>query len=110
MLKETSFIPVAGPGVEPRLLCPICSGTYVRPVAITCTPPGANCGELIVDFNGVHLDPAVQPHDRGVLVTLRFWCERGHAFTYVMQFHKGETFVGKTMEVPHDVEPVIWRN
>ena len=109
MLKETSFIPIAGPGVEPRLLCPICGGTYVRPVTITCTPPGADRGELVVNSNGIHLDPAVQPQGRGVFVALRFWCERGHAFTYALQFHKGETLVGKTTEAPVDSEPVIWR-
>ena len=107
-----NFIPVGEfCGGQPTLLCPICGDYYIHPVCLECWPPGAPKGRLQVDSEGIHLSPSERPPGRGVLITLKFGCEQGHAFTYEMQFCKGQTYVNRSSEC---VEPsdwtTIWRN
>ena len=66
---------------------------------------------VIVRANGVCLNPSAGiPGERGVLITLRFWCEEGHSFTYALEFHKGQTYLERRTQVPAPCEPVIWRS
>ena len=111
MQTEMNVLPVTFQGVEPILLCPICGGTYVHPVAVACHPAGSPGGEVVVRANGVYLNPSNGiPGERGVRITLQFWCEEGHAFTYAFQFHKGQTFLEQRSQIPALSEPVIWRS
>lgn len=69
--------------------CPVCSFEYVHleSVEVDQGPSVAT-----VDADGCRL--AGKPVDlRGSSIRLRMWCESGHAFSQVFQFHKGMTFV-----------------
>lgn len=98
---------------DPRLLCPVCGDNYVHPVGIVCLPPGGSGrGVLQVDADGVHLDPAVEPMTRGVVIVLKFVCEQSHQFTFRLEFHKGQTYVTTTAgQVSAGLPPdTIWRD
>jgi len=97
-MNYTDYIPV---GVEtiadPVLACPVCGHGYVHPVGLECRSPGTASGQVTVTADGVAIDPARPPVGRGTQITLRFQCECGHAFAYVLHFHKGMTLVSRCM-------------
>jgi hypothetical protein len=96
---------------RPALLCPSCGGDCVHPVSVECLPPGAAKGRLVIDAEGIHLDRTVPPAGRGVVITLIFACERGHAFAYWLRFHKGRTFISRqAVDIPKGEFPqTLWR-
>lgn len=96
---------------EPVLVCPICKGSYVAPIALRCLPPGQQRGLLSISSEGVYLNPIIQADSRGVKIDLVFLCEGGHKFTYVLHFHKGNTHVTREMadNDGHGEQDVIWR-
>ena len=108
------LIPVVRNLDEFALACPVCGFEYVHPVAVECRSPGQANGHLLIDHQGIHLDPTAPPDGRGVVIALTFLCEDGHLFTYHLRFHKGMTFLERTVadaaqEV--DLRPqTIWRN
>jgi len=99
---------------DPMLICPACKENLVHPTAVECHSPGTAKGHVRIDCKGIHLDPDQAPYGRGVVITLEFFCECGHAFEYEMCFHKGSTFVKRRMRVlPNNVEKwpaTIWRD
>lgn len=97
----------------PHLVCPVCGDNYVHPVEIVCLPPGGSGrGVLRVDADGVHLNPAVEPMTRGVVIILRFVCEQGHQFTFGFEFHEGQTYTTATAGQRVDARRIrtIWRD
>jgi hypothetical protein len=112
--QESHLIPVTTSMTEPALTCPVCGFKYVHPVAIECCPPGGAKGGVRIDAQGVRLDPTTPPEGRGVATTLTFLCENGHIFTYGLRFHKGLTFLDRTMaNAPRDASQwpkTIWRD
>lgn len=111
--QETPLIPVTTAFSEPALVCPECGFEYVHPVAVECCPAGPK-GFVRIDAKGVHLDPASAPYGRGVDIMLNFFCENGHLFTYRLKFHKGLTFLERTVkDLPEDAKEypdTIWRD
>jgi len=104
-----------GPNMEkPTLACLMCGFDYIHPVAVECRSPGQANGRVRIDSHGVYMDPMVPPDGRGVVVSMTFHCENGHVFTYRLTFHKGMTFVERSMaETPREAGPwpeTIWRN
>jgi hypothetical protein len=113
-VEDTHLVPLSMNLDKPALACPVCGADYVHPVAVECRSPGQANGHLRVDSRGVHLNPTVPQDGRGVVITLTFHCENGHLFTYRMTFHKGMTFLERTMvDTPREAGPwpeTIWRN
>jgi hypothetical protein len=111
--REMHLIPVTTRMTEPALACPVCGFEYVHPVGVECCPSGPS-GHVRIDAQGVHLAPGLAPQGRGVAVTLEFFCENGHLFTYRLAFREGLTFLERTMaDVPQDAAEwprTIWRN
>ena len=109
-----SLIPLVTNLDKPALACPVCGFDYIHPVAVECRSPGQANGHLRIDHRGIHLDPMVPPDGRGVVITLTFLCEDGHLFTYHLRFHKGMTFVERTLaDEPREVDlrpRTIWRD
>ena len=111
----TNFVPVIEPLADrPALACPICGHSTVHPVGLECRSPGTGKGQVLIDCNGIHLDPQQEPIGRGVMITLSFACEAGHAFEYELHFHEGSTFLCRRMQdLPNDPEKwpeTIWRD
>lgn len=115
MIKAESYIPVDTQSAsDPCLACPICGDIFVHPVGVECSSPGRANGHIAIDRRGVAIDPDQPPIGRGVAIRLRFIGECGHAFNYDLQFHKGNTFVTRSMaDLPRDVNSwpeTIWRD
>lgn len=94
-----SLIPTCETNAESMLICPICQGEMIHPMAVECHSPGTANGYVRINNQGIHLAPTCPPVGRGVMITLKFSCEYGHTFEYEMHFHKGSTFVKRQMYV-----------
>ncbi len=98
---------------DPAMACPVCGDEYVHPVRLACWSPGTANGLVVIDSDGLTVDPHAPPMDRGVTIDLTFVCEQGHLFQYRLHFHKGNTFVTRrTRHLLGDVmdrRSVIWR-
>ena len=98
---------------EPALACPVCGFEYVHPIELECCSPGTAKGHVVINADGISIDPCRPPDGRGTRITLKFWGECGHSFEYVFHFHKGSTMVSRFMlDTPED-EPglsTIWRD
>ncbi len=110
-----NYIPVSAELVsEPALACPVCGDQHVHPVGIECRSPGKEKGLVTIDADGVAIDPHKEARGRGTEITLKFTCECGHAFEYVLLFHKGSTLVSRSMwemtGKPDQWPDTIWRN
>jgi len=110
-----SYIPVAASicADKAMLLCPVCHHENVHPIAVRVVPAGRAPWELLVTSAGLRLDPTIAPTGRGVVITLSFLCEEGHAFEYELAFRKGSSLIrreigsGSPNGVPADT---IWRD
>jgi hypothetical protein len=114
-MNYKEFIPIYYESVsEPVLACPVCNFFYVHPVGLECRSPGTAKGHVRIDSKGIHINPEVPPTGRGVMITLHFLCECGHAFDYEFHFHKGSTLVSRQIpKLPDDpaLRPdTIWRD
>ena len=102
------------PSCDPVMACPVCGGEHTHPVRLTCRSPGTAKGLVVIDSDGLSIDPRVPPQDRGVSIELTFVCEQSHLFQYRLHFHKGNTFVTRrTRHLLGDVmdrPSVIWRS
>lgn len=95
------------------LVCPVCAFEYVHLQDVE-----VDQGALIatVDASGVRRGArdAEEIGHRGSIIRLRMWCESGHRFTQVFQFHKGMTFVrvdvGDTATDGLCSLPELWRD
>jgi len=110
-----SYIPMTALACanQPTLLCPACHDPYVHPVGVTVLPAGKTPGSMTITAKGLQLDPTVPPAGRGVVITLSFECEQGHAFAYELSFHKGWTFIRRRIgSGPRDstADETIWRD
>ena len=99
---------------EPVLACPVCGFHCVHPVGLECISPGTRNGHVKIDSKGIHLDPEASPVGRGVMITLRFFGECGHAFNYTFHFHKGSTVFSqdarKLLNIVEQWPNTIWRD
>ena len=98
---------------EPALACPVCGFEYIHPVELECRSPGTAKGCVIINADGVNIDPCPPPEGRGTRITLRFVGECSHAFEYVLHFHKGNTMVFRSMRDLLDDKQApntIWRD
>jgi hypothetical protein len=92
------------------LACPVCGGTCVHPVRVTCVSPGRARGAVTIDAHGVAIDPHREPIGRGVWIAVAFGCENGHLFERQFQFHKGSTVVDTVVDARSSPEwATIWR-
>lgn len=112
--RSRAPIPTTQTANGPALVCPVCGCDCVHLIAVEVFPPGTGRGLLRVNADGIHLDPWPEPEGRGVRTTLVFLCEAGHAFDYVLHFHKGTTYIkrriGQTYSNLRDVPNSIWRD
>lgn len=103
--QESQLIPVSTVFTEPALICPVCEFEYVHLVAVEACSSGQADGQLRIDAKGLHLAAALSPDGRDMATTLSFRCENGHIFTYGLRFHKGLTFLDRTMaNAPPDTD------
>ena len=111
--KSDNVIPIGRTPDGPCLVCPVCGDNYIHPVQIDCSPYGKHGrGYVKVDADGIHLNQTASPSGRGALIALKFMCEQGHVFDYVLNFHKGTTFVNSEARDIVDGESfeTIWRD
>jgi len=110
-LNLDNYLPVVIGHDEPVIACPVCGFDYVHPLSVICRSPGTERGEVTIDANGVAIDPHQPPNGRGTRITVSFAGECGHRFQYVLQFHKGQTLVSRSMsDAPNSDFDTIWRN
>jgi hypothetical protein len=86
------------------LLCPMCGSTQVQPVRVSCHPAGPAGGVVCVDAVGVHIDRTFHA-EPDALAVLRLGCARGHAFSYVLRAHGGQTLIERHVHVGVPSEP-----
>lgn len=111
-MKKTDLIPINAADSMPRLQCPICGRDHVHPIAVECLSPGNRKGRVVINRDGLSVDPQADPDGRGTQITLRFCCEDGHSFSYSLHFHKGWTLVGRQLgpSMRADEGRTIWRD
>lgn len=63
-----------------RLTCPVCGDAHVTPTALASTSLLGQRGEVRVDGDGLHLDPAVPAAEAGSAIAITFRCGSGHLF------------------------------
>ncbi len=63
-----------------RLTCPVCGDAHVTPTALASTSLLGQRGEVRVDQDGLHLDPAVPSAEAGSAIAITFRCGAGHLF------------------------------
>ena len=76
-----------------EIRCPDCGFEYVHPVELSCNPAGVSDQSIRVDAHGIHIAKPTAPFGRGVVISIGFTCENGHAFDIDYRFHKGQTFL-----------------
>jgi len=63
-----------------RLTCPVCGDAHVTPSTLASTSLLGQRGEVRVDQDGLHLDPAVPSAEAGSSIAITFRCGSGHLF------------------------------
>ena len=63
-----------------RLLCPVCQDHRIVPAAVACTSLLGQRGEVRIDRDGLHLDPAAVPAEGGSAIAITCRCGSGHLF------------------------------
>lgn len=80
------FFNNAAYGNETTVVCPECGDYFVHIESVQVNQGGevatVTCTETRVDKNG-------PKWGRGSRVRITYWCESGHTFSHVFQFHKG---------------------
>lgn len=75
-------IAIAAPGpLRGYMLCPVCRDDHVVPASLSTTSLLAQHGEVRIDQDGLHLDPAASPVEGGSAISLTFRCRHGHVFS-----------------------------
>jgi hypothetical protein len=70
-----------------QLCCPVCACPYVHPAEVSVEQGRT---KAVISNENVQVTSSERfLHARGSRITLDFWCEFGHAFQYVHEFHKG---------------------
>lgn len=62
------------------LTCPVCGDTHVTPTTLASTSLLGQRGEVRVDEDGLHLDPAAPAAEAGSAIAITFCCGSGHLF------------------------------
>jgi hypothetical protein len=63
-----------------RLHCPICHDPHIVPASLSCTSLLGQPGEMQINEQGLHLDPAAPFHEDDSVINLTFRCGQGHLF------------------------------
>ena len=96
------IMPMENLSDRPYLVCPTCACQYVHLTRVCYAVGEYENRGVALSSNGLRFDQFVPSLGRGEKVVMEFYCESGHRFAYVFQFHKGYMFlhrlVGKEME------------
>jgi hypothetical protein len=68
--------------------CPFCGTGYVH---MRCVEVARGQEHTVIDASGTRL-MAGAPPGSGASIAILLWCENGHRWWRVLQFHKGQTF------------------
>ena len=80
---------LASNGFNDALCCPVCACPNVHPAEVVVEQGQT---KTRVSSEQTRVTPTNRgEHQRGSQIGLEFWCESGHAFSYVLSFHKGTT-------------------
>lgn len=80
---------LASNGFDDSLCCPVCACPHVHPAEVM-VEQGETKTRVCAEQTRVTPTSRSLSH-RGSQIGLEFWCESGHAFSYVLSFHKGTT-------------------
>ena len=90
-----------GTGMGLALTCPTCD-TPLDNVHLGGLMVDQDGDRVFIHGGGVETDIWPPGRLRGSRVMIVFWCESGHRFALVFQFHKGSTFVQAADGPPFD--------
>ncbi len=94
----------------PGLCCPLCGMDFVHPEQVA-VDQGKTRTIVRCESTNVSASSREATH-RGSLISLDFWCENGHVFRYLLEFHKGqmhcELYAGNLGDRPCNEE--LWRS
>jgi len=96
---------------EPVIACPVCGGDYVHIRAVE-----THQNHTHVHVHGDDCDvtsTTAGSRNRGSSVTIRFWGECGHEFSYTWSFHKGNTRIflhDVDKPDPYVIPSLLWRD
>ena len=107
--------PTWAPGVDPpeieiHLKCPVCDFDCIHIASAVVNQNGL---VTTVDRDNDRLDPNGPSSGRGSQVIVSFFCESGHTFAHVYQFHKGATSMRLVIGPEVDAalpQSELWRN
>ncbi|WP_420629344.1 hypothetical protein [Candidatus Leptofilum sp.] len=95
---------------EPHIVCPYCDFEYVHPAKVRVYPVEGDLEWEITSKGPALRDSDAAKHQRGVTISITFFCESGHSWESVFQFHKGSTFFN-VIEVKSDNDlDTLWRD
>jgi hypothetical protein len=105
----TRFI-LGNNGQHDALCCPVCACPYVHPAEVVVEQGRT---KAVIGNENIEVSATDRfLRARGSLITLDFWCEFGHAFQYVLEFHKGilamRLLTGPASET--DTSKHLWRD
>ncbi len=101
---------LANYGSDDSLCCPVCACQQVHPAEVTVEQGQT---KTRVTSEQTRVTPTNRgEHHRGSQIALEFWCESGHAFSYVLSFHKGTTNIRLTTKpAAHPmIRQELWRD
>ena len=89
--RALSNLPGPDCEIDHPMRCPYCNFDYVHLEALELNRGGQITA---IDHTGTTMR-AGEASGRGARVALTFWCESGHRWLVVFQFHKGQVFIEK---------------
>lgn len=93
---------------EQKIVCPECGSDYVHLVG---SGVRGQTDLQLVTGDGLHFVSGLPEDARGSFVVTLFWCEGGHSFARVEQFHKGQTFIALVcLPALFESLPTLWRD
>ena len=92
------------------LQCPVCKWEMVHPIGVSIAPVFGNVQVSVTSEEIKTTSTNLSEKTRGIVISLDFTCEEGHAFTHTFQFHKGGTYILTEQKSEEPENGVIWRD
>ena len=108
MREELPRFVISDQNGKPMLACPVCGFTCVH-IGSVNVEQGHLSASIVAEGVATAGSDRHKSH-RGSEVSIRFWCEAGHAWVWSFSFHKGSTMVRMFSESHEQDEPELWRD